>query len=123
MTTITLELPDDLALRIDPLRNHLPYLLQEIVKPGSWKLVLRADQSGATHPAYQEMIDFLSSGPTPAQIIAHHPTESVQERLAELLEKNREEGLTEAETAELDLFEQIDDLMSLLKARAHTAKP
>jgi hypothetical protein len=34
-----------------------------------------------------------------------------------LLGKNREDGLTEAEMAELDLYEQIDDLMSLLKAR------
>jgi hypothetical protein len=123
MTTITLEVSDDLALRIDPLRNHLPHLLEEIVTPGSWNLIPRAHQSGASHPAYQEMINFLSSGPTPGQIIAHRPTDSVQERLAELLEKNREDGLTEAETAELDLYEQIDDLMSVLKARAHAAKP
>lgn len=88
MTTITLEIPDDLASQIDPL-----------------------------HPAYQEMIDFLASSPTPEQIIAHRPSALVQERLAELLEKNREDGLTEAEMAELDLYEQIDDLMSLLKAR------
>jgi hypothetical protein len=122
MTTITLEVSDDLALRIDPLRNHLPHLLEEIVVPGSWNLIPRAHKSGASHPAYQEMIDFLSSGSTPEQIIAHHPTESVQDRLAELLEKNREEGLTEAETAELELYEQIDDLMSMLKARAHVAQ-
>ena len=64
------------------------------------------------------MIDFLVKGPTTEQIIAHKVSAPVQERLAELLEKNREEELSEAENAELDAFEHIDHFMSLLKARA-----
>ena len=121
MTTITLELPDDLALRLNPLRNHLPNLLYEILEPGSSKAGPRTFRTGAPYPAYQEMIDFLASGPTPEQIITHRPSIVFQERLAELLDKNREEDLTEAESAELDSYEQIDDLMSLLKASAHAA--
>lgn len=39
-------------------------------------------------------------------------------RLEELLDKNREEGLTEEEEEELDVYEQVDHLMILLKARA-----
>ena len=122
MTTITLELPDELALRLNPLRNHLPNLLYEILEPGSSKTGPRIIKTGVMYPAYQAMIDFLASGPTPGQIITHRPSTIFQERLAELLNKNREEDLTEAESAELDSYEQIDDLMSLLKARAQAAK-
>jgi len=69
------------------------------------------------------MFDFLRSGPTPAEIIAHRPGAELQDRVAQLLEMNREEGLTNEEEAELDGYEQVDDLMSLLKARARSMKP
>lgn len=122
MTTITIELPDDLAPQIASLGNRLPNLLYEILSPRYSKAGLRTGKTGNVSPAYQEVIDFLASGPTPEQIITYRPSAIFQERLAELLDKNREEGLTEAESAELDMYEQIDDLMSLLKARARAAK-
>lgn len=122
MTTITLELPDDLVTRFDSLKNHLPNLLYEILSPGYLKPGLRTFKRGELFSAYQEMVDFLASGPTPEQIIAHRPSAEFQERLADLLDKNREGELTEHESAELDSYEQIDDLMSLLKARARAAK-
>jgi hypothetical protein len=122
MTTITLELPDDLALRLGSLKNHLPNLLYEVLSPSAPKTTRQTLKTGVVFPVYQEMIDFLASGPTPEQIIAHRPSGVFQERLAELLDKNREGGLTEAESVELDSYEQVDDLMSLLKARAHAAK-
>jgi hypothetical protein len=37
-----------------------------------------------------------------------------------LLENNREATLNAAETAELDLYEQLEHLMMLLKAKART---
>jgi len=123
MTTITFEVPDDLAEQLGSLREHLPALLYEVLKSGSAKRTIRILQAGITHPAYREMIDFLASGPTPEQIVTHKPSAAVQERLVELLDKNREADLTEEEAAELDVYEQVDDLMSLLKARAHAAKP
>jgi len=36
-----------------------------------------------------------------------------------LLDKNREGTLTEIEAAELDLYEQLEHMMILLKAKAH----
>jgi hypothetical protein len=47
-------------------------------------------------------------------------SETSQSRLQTLLQKNREAALTPAETAELDLYEQLDTLMGLLKVRAYT---
>lgn len=117
MATITVEVPDHLATKVDSMRDRLPDLLCEA-------LMLSVSDGGTkTAPSlhnrvFEEMIDFLASGPSSEQIIAHKVSAPVQERLAELLEKNREERLTEAENAELDAFEYVDYFMSLLKARA-----
>lgn len=117
MASITIEAADHLATKIDAMRDRLPDLLSEA-------LMLSTSDSGTRtipsmrHRVFEEMIDFLATGPTTAQIIAHKVSAPVQERLRELLDKNREEGLTEAENAELDAFEYVDYLMSMLKARA-----
>ena len=42
----------------------------------------------------------------------------MQERLEELLDKNREEGLTAAEEEEMDAYRLVNHVMILLKARA-----
>jgi hypothetical protein len=68
--------------------------------------------------AVEETVDFLASGPTPAQIIAFKVSPATQARLDELLDKNREEGLTDAESAELDAFAQVNHVILLIKARA-----
>ena len=41
-------------------------------------------------------------------------------RLEDLLEKNRMGTMSKAENSELDIYEQLDQLMILLKARAHS---
>lgn len=117
MATITIEVPDELAAKIDQFRDRLPYLLSEA-------LMLTVPDGGTkTAPSshnrvFEEMTDFLASCPTSKQILAYKISAPVQERLAELLENNREEGLTEAENSELDAFAYVDFFMSLLKARA-----
>ena len=73
------------------------------------------------NPVFHEMIDFLAGGPSPEQIAAFKVSPSAQARLEELLEKNREKELTDDEAAELDLYEQINHVMLLLKARARLA--
>ena len=46
---------------------------------------------------------------------------STQERLEDLLDKNREGRLTADESAELDVCEEVQRVMLLLKARARSA--
>jgi hypothetical protein len=123
MPAITIEISNELAAQLSPIRYHLPALLHEVLKSRSAQKTAASLKSGDAHPGYREMFDFLASGPTPEQIIAHRPSASLQERVAELLEKHREEGLTKEEAAELDGYEQVDDLMSLLKARARIVIP
>lgn len=119
MTTITLEVPDSLASQLTPLRDRLPDILQQTV--GAWSLNAAPNQIVKSFPVYEEMMDFLASGPTPEQIIAHKVSRSLQRRLESLLDKQREAGLTEEETAELNAFDQVNDVMSSLKLRARRA--
>lgn len=111
MTTITIELPDDLAAKLGPLQEHLSALLYEVFESKSGERALASIGAGVSHQVYDEMLDFLVSGPTPEQLAAHKISEPMQNRLTELMEKNREGVLTEAENAELDVFESVEDLM------------
>jgi hypothetical protein len=117
MTTITLELPDNLATQIEAIRGQLPSLLATVVGASTAKKISQTSAAAAIHPVYREMLDFLATSPSPRQIIEFKISEASQERLEELLEKNREEGVTEEEAAELDVFELVHHSMIRLKAK------
>ena len=68
---------------------------------------------------FDEVSDFLVSAPTPQEIIAFRASEALDDRLHELLEKNREDALTADEQSELDTFIKIGHLLTMLKAKAH----
>jgi hypothetical protein len=70
--------------------------------------------------AYEEVLEFLLNRPTPEAIVAFKVSSAAQARIRMLLENNREATLNAAETAELDLYEQLEHLMMLLKAKART---
>ncbi len=118
MTTITLEIPDELAARLDPLRDLLPDLLSQVIELQSGSL-----RQSTAYPVFDELIDFLAGGPTPQQIIAHKVAPDTQARLEELLDKNREAGLTEVETAEMNAFRQVNHVLIRLKASARRTLP
>jgi len=123
MTTITLEVPDELAtqLRIDP--TLLPALLQTAIHAGSTQGPLPAPSAVSGPPLYQEIMDFLTSSPTPAQLVAFKISQATQERLDEVLYKHREEALTPDEHAELETYRQLNHLIIRLKARALRGQP
>jgi hypothetical protein len=62
--------------------------------------------------------DFLVSEPTSDTILAFHLPDDLQDYARWLLERNREGRLTNQEVRDLDDFIRIDDLMTLLKAKA-----
>jgi len=121
MAELTIQIPDELAERLEPLRNRLPELLSQLVNTGS-PAVASLELPTANLPkrpqAYLEVLDFLMTRPTPQDIIAFKVSPDAQDRLSSLLGKNREGCLTEAEVAELDVYEQLEHLMILMKARA-----
>ncbi len=65
-----------------------------------------------------EVLDFLLSAPTPEQIIALRPSATMQERLAWLLDGNRNNTLNDAERAELKSYLELEHFVRRLKIRA-----
>ena len=66
-----------------------------------------------------EILDFLLSAPTPEAIIALRPSSMMQERLAWLLDGNRNNLLHDAERAELKSYLELEHFVRRLKIRAH----
>jgi hypothetical protein len=67
---------------------------------------------------FDEITDFLASAPTAEQIIAYKPSDILDQRLHELLDKNSSEQLTTEERKELDEFLQINHLVTVVTAKA-----
>jgi hypothetical protein len=76
-------------------------------------------------PLFDEVINFLSSGPSANEIIAFQPSEALKQRSHELLERNQQGALTAEERAELDELLRMNHFVNMLKIRARQklAKP
>ena len=121
MVELTVQLPEDVAARLAPIHERLPDLLRQIAQSVPQDRLAESSTRPATDfPVYAEVLDFLVTSPTPEAIVDFKVSASIQARLRELLEKNQEDVLSEEEQAELDAYEQIDHLVTLLKARAHS---
>ncbi len=122
MATITLQIPDELAQRLEPLQNRLPELLWQLLEPKKPTTIEPEinTHSGDIPAVYQEVLDFLIESPIPQDIVNFKVSQQAQTRLQILLDKNREATLNEMEIAELDVYEQLEHLMILLKARAYS---
>ncbi len=71
-----------------------------------------------TSTVLDEVLDFVVSTPTLEQIIEFRPSDELQGRLRDLLDRNRSDMLSTEEQAELDEFSRINHFMSMLKIRA-----
>jgi hypothetical protein len=121
MAELTIQVPEQLAKRLEPLRSRLPELLSQLLEttnPLPTALPLAVDNPETLPLAYIEVLDFLIKRPTPQEIAAFKVSPQAQARIAALLDKNREQTLNDTEAAEIDVYEQLEHLMILLKARA-----
>lgn len=121
---LTIQIPDELAQRLEPFRDRLPELLSQLLdsaNPASASLAIATANLQDIPQAYLEVLDFLITHPTPQDIATFKVSLKAQERLRSLLDKNREGILTDAEVAELDVYEQLEHWMILMKACALTA--
>jgi hypothetical protein len=125
MAQITIDIPDDLAQRLAPFQSQFSDLFTRLIAttlleqptPDPTPVHNSIDTSGT----YQEILDFLIDRPTSAQIINFKVSAASQSRLQTLLQQNREIALTAAETAEIELYQQLDTLIGFLKVRAYAA--
>jgi len=64
-----------------------------------------------------EITEFLASHPSDEEILAYHASESIQNRVSDLLERNRITGLSPDETHEMDECEFLEHFVAMLKAK------
>ena len=60
--------------------------------------------------AYEEIVDFIAAGTTPASVSGFRPSEKTKDYVAELIRREKTTGLSPEETAELNHFLQIEHL-------------
>jgi hypothetical protein len=124
MAQLTIEIPDELAQRLAPYKNQISEIFANLVNTSLReksidKLDISSTPSPTELPTYLEIIDFLVNRPTSEQIAKFKVSEQSQTRLRELLQKNRDISLISSEVAELNLYEQLDTLMTMMKVRAY----
>lgn len=108
MAQITIEVSEELARELTPIRDRLPEVLARALH----------EPSSVLNETYRYVLKFLTSNPSPQEILDFKPTPLTQERISELLEKNRSNRLTPGESAELDEYERIEHWVRMLKIRA-----
>ncbi|HYL78078.1 MAG TPA: hypothetical protein VEU96_27940 [Bryobacteraceae bacterium] len=69
-------------------------------------------------PAYLEIIDFIAAGTTPGAVAQFRPSREAQQRIAQLIERNKENTLSPDEKAELDHFMELEHILRMAKAKA-----
>ncbi len=69
-------------------------------------------------PAYVEIIDFIAAGTTPEAVALFHPSHEAQQRVAELIEREKESGLSPEDKDELDHFMELEHILRMAKAKA-----
>ncbi len=108
---ITLTISDELALRLQPVEKELPHILELGIR--AW-----SDQGGAGFSGLTDVLETLASLPTPEEILALRPSAALQERLEELLEKNRSGSLSPDEQRAWEQYQYVEHLVRMAKARA-----
>jgi hypothetical protein len=107
---LTLTVPDELASRLRAVEDRLPEILE---------LGLREWLS--TSPGYAglgDVLETLARLPSPEEVLGLRPATHLQDRIEELLAKNRAGGLSAEEQREWDRYEYLEHLVRLAKVRA-----
>ena len=72
----------------------------------------------STVRAYEEVIEFIAAGSSPAGVIDFQPSDDAKRRVSDLLAREKTIGLGPEDKSELDHYLQLEHLMRLAKARA-----
>ena len=67
---------------------------------------------------FEEIVKFIADAAGVEKLRAFKPSSAAEQRVAELLAKQQDDSLTPKESEELQLFVQLDHVMSLAKAKA-----
>ncbi|WP_416671000.1 hypothetical protein [Egbenema bharatensis] len=112
MAKITIDIPDDLAQRLQPFQAQLPQVLELGLQE------LETQQRSANFLDEQDMILLLASQPTPEQILAIRPSLEFQARVSDLLAQSKTGILSAKGEAELERYLTLEHLVRLAKTHA-----
>ena len=108
---ITLTIPDDLAGRLRIVEKELPQILELGIR--EWRA-----RGEVGFPGMAGILETLASLPTPEEILALRPSSALQDRIEDLLDKNRNGGLSPEEQREWEQYQYVEHLVRLAKTRA-----
>ena len=106
---VTLSIPDELAYRLRGVEDRLPEILELGMR--EW-LSTPGDYSG-----FRDLLETLARLPSDEEILALRPAAGLQNRIGQLLAKNRSEGLSPEEQREWERYAYVEHLVRLAKAR------
>lgn len=112
---ITIDVPNQLGRRLQRFKDRLP----EVLEQGLRAISNDEDAPQSVYQGEQDIILLLASQPTPDQVLAIHPSSILQQRMSELLERNKVSGLNRTEEVELDRYLTLEHLVRLAKAHAY----
>lgn len=67
--------------------------------------------------AAEEVADFIASA-DPAKVLAFRPSSETKDRVSDLIEREKNEGISDEERSELDHYMHIEHLMRMAKIYA-----
>jgi hypothetical protein len=110
---LTIDIPEELAQKAQSEPDRLRQLIQEILQR----------EAAAGKSPMGEVFGFLARNPSAQEILQFRPSQPTVERMAALLEKNRQDALTSEEEAELDTMQSLNHLFGFLKVQARQQVP
>ena len=70
------------------------------------------------YKASEEVADFIAAT-NPAKVLAFRPSEETMQRVSDLIEREKNDGISAEEKHELDYYMQLEHLMRMAKIFAH----
>ncbi|MGB8702642.1 MAG: hypothetical protein WCD18_24780 [Thermosynechococcaceae cyanobacterium] len=112
MAQITLDIPDELAQRLQQFQAQLPHVLELGLQE------IQVQQRASNFLDEQDILLLLASQPTSEQILAIHPSSEFQARVSDLLAQSKAGTLTAKGEAELERYLTLEHLVRLAKTHA-----
>jgi hypothetical protein len=112
MAQITIDIPDDLAQRLQQFQAQLPQVLELGLQE------FQSQQRQSNFLDEQDIMALLASQPTPEQILAIRPSPEFQTRVSDLLAQSKAGTLSAKGEAELERYLTLEHLVRLAKTHA-----
>jgi hypothetical protein len=111
---ITLDIPQELGIRLNPFKQELPKLLEL----GLTELVKIKKTSNTEFDSLNDILEFLAKLPDAKEILALRASDTLQNEMNLLLEKQHSQGLTLDEEKTWQQYEYIEHLVRIAKSNA-----